>query len=505
MNYILKFSPDITIKSAFVRKEMSKRVEANLRIALKKVLEKDEFTLERKFDRLLFSTQRAEKDIVEKIQEAFLYTPGVAFFQEFKSFPMGRFEEIFHVVLAHVKEQIDGKTFRVTVKRSGFHAFTSVQLEQFIGGGLVQHTNGTVKLKNFEEEVKIEVKDDEFFLLSKKNNGVGGIPIFSEQRVLSLISGGFDSAVSSFLMMRKGCPTDFLFFNLGGLDHQSAVEEVSGFLSSRFSNGYDPHFISIPFLPIIRELMSDTIASKYRGILLKRAMMRVAEMVSKDMSYKAIITGESLAQVSSQTLQNLTMIQECLEETPLYRPLFSFTKAEIIDFARKMGTEERCAKIPEYCGVISHKPSTRAKKKDIEYEESKFPMEILDQVFASRTVSRISTLEKEKDIPLKTLSSIDDINTFSEKEKKNTYIIDIREEKVVKNSPLHLPENFPQEQVLYIPFFEIDEQFPLLDQSKQYVFTCSKGVMSRSHARVFLRKGFENIFVIEEPSEQCGI
>lgn len=489
MNFLLKISPDITIKSDYVRKSLIKTIEQNIRSGLKKFLTKEEFILVKKFDRLELEIRNEEKK--QEVIHTLSFLPGIAFFWERKSFPLKPFEEIFTDLQPYISEKFENKTFRVTVKRSGAHAFTSMQLEKYLGGAIAQNIPGAkVKLKEFEAELRIEVKDENISLLTNKHEGVGGIPIGAEKRIVSLVSGGFDSGVSSFLMMRKGCPTDFLFFNLGGYDHKEGVKQVCEYMTKKISHGYDPNIIIVPFEKVMKELIENT-EGKYRTILLKRCMMRASEIIADDFEYSAIVTGESIAQVSSQTITNLNIIEKSLDHTALFRPLLGYTKQEIITIAKQIGTETFANQMPEFCGVLSKKPSTAAKIGVIQKEEERLSENLIQDAIAQKEVVKISRMPTQRTEEVQSVYVV----------QPGEIVIDLRkpDEKKNKQAP------FPNNEIIDIAFYDINEAFPKLDQSKTYIFFCSKGIMSISHARDLHSRGFKNIKFFKKPTQICSI
>ena len=131
----------------------------------------------------------------------------------------------------------------------------------------------------------------------------------SQEAVVSLISGGFDSAVASYLTMKRGAKTHFLFFNLGGAAHEIGVKQVSYYLWKKFGSAARVKFISVPFEEVVGELLQN-INHSYRGVVLKRMMLRVAQRVADKIKAEAPITSESIGQVSSQTLTNLGVIDQ---------------------------------------------------------------------------------------------------------------------------------------------------------------------------------------------------
>jgi len=491
ISFLLKLSPDITLKSDYVRKSLIRRLDQNIHKTLNTICEKSEFKLIRKYDRLELELHISEN--IEKktaVIKALQCVSGLAFFWERKQFELKEFDEILAEITPEL-QFLENKTFRVSVKRTGKHTFKSNDLARYIGGGLLRRIkNCSVKMKNFDYNIQIEVKDDTLSLLTTRYEAIAGMPMGSEERVVSLISGGFDSGVSTFLMMRKGCPTDFLFFNLGGYDHKEGVKQVSKYIADKYSNGYVPNMIVVPFEKVMQELIEKT-EERYRTIVLKRCMMRAAELLAKDFRYAAIITGESIAQVSSQTLINLSVIEKSLENTPLLRPLLTFNKSEIIDISREMGTDTFAAQMPEFCGVLSNKPATAAKIGAVIETENNLSENLIIDAVENKTVEKMDalTLLTEEDIPVKSVIS------------PNEIVIDLRQADQIKKN--NSPFTDTEITVIEIPFYEINDVFKTLDQSKNYVLFCSKGVMSKSHAQDLRQDGFTNISIFKK-GVQCG-
>jgi thiamine biosynthesis protein ThiI len=480
MKFLIKFSTDITLKSKFVRKSLIRRLLQNLHSAFKHKLNKDEFIILNKYDSLEIHLKNYNKEKI--LIDILKSTSGICFFWKREVFLLKSFDDLLNDLLPYLNF-LENKTFRVTVKRVGVHNFKSPQLERFLGGGILQNINNTkAKMKNYDFEVLVEVKNDKVSLLTEKYLGIGGFPMGAEKKVVSLISGGFDSSVSSFLMMRKGCPTDFLFFNLGGFDHKESVKEICKYLSKTFSNGYSSKLIIINFEEVMKVLVEKT-EERYRTILLKRLMLKVAEKLCKDYKYSAIVTGESLAQVSSQTLVNLNVIEKSLVNTPLFRPLLALDKTEIIKYAREIKTDIFSEKIPEFCGIFSKKPSTMAKISSIEKEEVNIDNNIIDSVLDTKEILEISNADLIQEKSINYVSNLQDTDI----------IIDLRLPSMRFENKLLFSN-----ETLEIPFYDINNTFPTLSQEKNYVFFCSKGIMSKSHAQDLFQKGFRNISIYKK-------
>ncbi|MCB0280525.1 MAG: tRNA 4-thiouridine(8) synthase ThiI, partial [Calditrichaeota bacterium] len=303
MILLVRIFPEIAIKSRPVRKRLVQRLCSNIGLAchpLDKTIK-----IKSLWDKIKVSSESTDPKVQQLVIRKLQQIPGIQDFSIVEDFDFLNSDDLFTKTLLHYQDQLTDRSFAVRVKRVGIHPFTSLDLEREIGRRLLETcSNSSVNLTKPDVTVKIEIKDDQFYLYHHYYPGLNGYPIGAQEKVLSLISGGFDSSVSSFLMMQKGCKVDFLFFNLGGYAHELGVKEVSKYLSSNYSDGYGSSFISVNFEPIIAELM-ESIDPKYRGLILKRCMLKIAEQLCQVNDYKAIITGESLGQVSSQTLINL--------------------------------------------------------------------------------------------------------------------------------------------------------------------------------------------------------
>ncbi len=335
----------------------------------------------------------------------------------------------------------------VRVKRSGTHSFRSIDIERHLGGVLLQAAWDTkVNLHNPDITVQLDIKDNHYYIIEEKIIAMGGYPIGFQEKVLSLISGGFDSGVSSYSLMKRGCQVDYLFFNLGGSAHELGVKQVSHYLWQNFSL---PHkkarFISVPFEGLMQELLTK-VNHKYRGIILKRCMLRVASRIA-DQHYYALVKWDSLGQVSSQTLKNMYVIDKAAS-TLVLRPLVASNKQDIVNISQEIWTYDFACSMPEYCGVISDKPSTWASLEDILEEEKKLSLDLEDQAYENRNMEFVSKMLLE--------SGSEEILEVKVPQESDI-IIDIREQEKVQKSPLSQKWYTPGEE---IPFHEINNMFP---------------------------------------------
>lgn len=480
MKFIVKLFPEITIKSKPVRRQFVKQLKSNIRKILKRI--DDNIEVIGQWDKIEVDLPVELTPISGDVVDALKRIPGIANILQVTEHTYEDFDDILTKTRDIYEPMIAGKTFVVRVKRAGKHDFKSTDVERYVGGGLLKLTEGkSVDLRNPEVVVKLEIRDEKLYIIEKRYEGLGGFPIGSLDTVLSLISGGFDSTVSSYLTMRRGLRTHFCFFNLGGSAHEIGVKQVSLYLWERYGSSHKVQFITIPFEEVVAEILKSVHHSQM-GVVLKRMMLRAASEVAKNMSIQALVTGESVAQVSSQTLTNLSVI-DSVTDTLVLRPLVTMDKPEIIRISAEIGTEDFAKTMPEYCGVISDRPTTRAKPDKIAREEERFDFAVLDkavedQVWVSidKVMDSVVTVE---DVELVSTPSIDDV------------IIDIRHPDEAERKPLHLTNN----EIMHIPFFELMSKTLELDLSKRYLLYCEKGTMSQLHASHLKGEGFNNVLV----------
>ena len=211
--------------------------------------------------------------------------------------------------------------------------------------------------------------------------------------MISLVSGGFDSTVASYLTIKRGIRTHYLFFNLGGRQHELGVKEVAFYLWEKYGASHRVKFITVPFDEVVAEIL-ERIDDSYMGVTLKRMMLRAGSVIATELDVDALVTGEAIAQVSSQTLKNLSVI-DSVTDTLVLRPLITSDKTDIIRTAREIGTEEFAANMPEYCGVISVKPTTRAKMEKVQHEETRFDFTVLDRAIGNRVMQNIDEVMED--------------------------------------------------------------------------------------------------------------
>jgi thiamine biosynthesis protein ThiI len=265
--------------------------------------------------------------------------------------PAPSLEELADHVAELCGPDVTGKTFAVRVRRTGSHDWKSKDAERALGSALFDRSAG-VDLTNPQVMVRVRVENDKAAVVSRSWQGPGGLPVGTQSPALVMLSGGIDSPVAAWMMMRRGCPIDMLHFQLecNQADHALAVGHQ---LATSWGHGADITLHVIDFEPVKKELTA-AVHPRLRQVLLKQLMTEAAHRVAQELDIPLLVTGDALGQVSSQTAANLIEVDK-YAQAPLLRPLIANTKQEIVDRARQIGTYELSTRAREVCDLSEGK------------------------------------------------------------------------------------------------------------------------------------------------------
>jgi tRNA uracil 4-sulfurtransferase len=275
-----------------------------------------------------------------------------------------------------ILDSLDGarfESFRMDTQR-GDKTFplTSPEINRLLGAAVKERSHARVDLENPAFTVFVEILPRDAFFGFNKIPGPGGLPVGASGRVVSLISGGIDSPVASYRMMQRGCRLIFVHFHSAPYQDKTSQEKVRELLTRLTRHQFNSRLFLIPFGEIQRQIVA-AVSRPLRVILYRRMMLRIAEAIARKEKAKALVTGESLGQVASQTLENMAVIQQAAT-LPILRPLVGMDKQEIIDQARHIGTFD-ISSIPDQdcCQLFVPKhPATKADLADVEKDEISF-------------------------------------------------------------------------------------------------------------------------------------
>lgn len=263
-------------------------------------------------------------------------------------------------------------TFKVEVRRSDkSFPLESHEIQREIGGTVLSHYNNlTVQVKKPEVELRIEVRNDAIYMMAQVIPGAGGMPIGSNGKSLLMLSGGIDSPVAGYMMMKRGVRLEAIHFFSPPYTSQNSLEKVKDLAYELSKFGYKIRLHVIPFTEI-QVLIKERVPANTTMTTTRRMMMRIADKVREEVGALGIVTGESLGQVASQTLESLTAIND-VTTTPIIRPLIGYDKLDIIDIAERIGTYETSIQPYEDCCTIftPANPKTKPKVEKVNYYES---------------------------------------------------------------------------------------------------------------------------------------
>ena len=263
-------------------------------------------------------------------------------------------------------------SFRIDTQRGDKNfPLNSPEINRQLGAAVKEKSGARVDLDNPEFTVYVEILPKDTFFGFNKLPGAGGLPVGASGRLLSLISGGFDSPVAAYRMMQRGCRVNFVHFHSAPYQDKTSQDKVRELIKLLTRHQFQSRLYMIPFGEIQRQIVA-AVARPLRVVLYRRMMLRIAEQIARKEKARALVTGESLGQVASQTLENMTVIQQAVT-LPILRPLVGMDKQEIVDQARRIGTFETSS-IPDQdcCQLFVPKhPATKARFDEVEADESK--------------------------------------------------------------------------------------------------------------------------------------
>ena len=284
------------------------------------------------------------------------------------------------LAIEYLREDMENaKSFKVESKRSDkSFPLTSIELSQYVGGELSEaYPDVAVDVHEPEFIVHIEVRDLASYVHGAPAPGAGGMPVGCNGSAVTLLSGGIDSPVSSYMICRRGIhliPVHFFSFPYTSQQAKEKVIELAQLLTVYCGR------MTMEIVPFthIQEEIRDKCPEEYFTLIMRRFMMRIAERIAKDNNAKAIVTGENLGQVASQTMEAMASTQAVID-LPVLQPLIGMDKEEIVRMARKIGTfETSILPYEDCCTVFTPKhPRTRPKLKDVENAESALDVDAL--------------------------------------------------------------------------------------------------------------------------------
>ena len=289
-------------------------------------------------------------------------------------------DAIARLAIDYLRDDMErARSFKVESKRSD-KAFpmTSIQLSQYVGGELAEaYPDCAVDVHEPELTVHIEVRDAAAYVHAAPVDGAGGMPIGSNGTAVTLLSGGIDSPVSSYMIARRGVhliPVHFFSFPYTSQQAKEKVIELGNILT-RYCGRMTLEVV--PFTHIQEEIR-DKCPEEYFTLIMRRFMMRIAQGIAKDCKAAAIVTGENLGQVASQTMEAMASTQAVLD-LPVLQPLIGMDKEEIVRMARKIGTFDTSILPYEDCCTVftPRHPRTRPKLAEVEKAESVLDIETL--------------------------------------------------------------------------------------------------------------------------------
>lgn len=350
---------------------------------IKKKLQGEKFKLSKTQGRLMVTEFDDEKTIVEKLTTVFgLHSLSVADELEAN-------EDSIYEYCKNIKLQ--AKTFKVEVNRGDKRfPIKSMDLASKLGEIILENNiDVSVDLYNPKQKIMVDIRaNGKAYIYDKVINCQGGLPLGTSGKALLLLSGGIDSPVAGYMMAKRGLKLEALHFHSYPYTSPEAKQKVVS-LAEKLTNYNDEIKLHCISFTNVQEAIHKYCSPEFMITIMRRIMMRIAERICKREGLGAIITGESLGQVASQTMQSMTVTENVVENTPIFRPCIGMDKEDIILVAKKIDTFETSILPYEDCCTVflPKNPVIKPKLHQAENEEKKLDLEsLVEKALASEEV-----------------------------------------------------------------------------------------------------------------------
>ena len=326
---------EIAVKTGRIRSELERRLISNILSGLERSKLREGVKVCREEGRIYvyLGDPAQSNEVISVLRRVF----GIKSLSPAVETLFRTIDDIVETAVTLWADLVKNRTFAVRCHRVGKHEFTSKDVEARVGEALLKFAKG-VDLERPDVELKVEIRHNRAFFFTEEIRGPGGLPLGSEGKALALVSGGFDSPVAAWYVMRRGVMVDFLTVSLAGeLDLLPALRVID-VLVDKWCIGYDPKIYVVHSEILVREIR-ENVKVELWNVVYKRCLYYIAETIALRNGYRALITGDVIGQVSSQTLDNMYSSEFGLR-VPVLRPLAGFDKDEIIEKARQIGTYE---------------------------------------------------------------------------------------------------------------------------------------------------------------------
>lgn len=348
MKYFIRYG-EIGVKSPKIRRKFENKLIKNIQTELNCSFENDQ-------GRITIISEEDDsvvRDVLDRVFGIVSYSP-IKETETDKEKIAELINEILPDVINSGKFNPDKDTFAIKCRRVGKHDFSSQEMAAYAGSVVINATNAKVNLSNPDFTMYVEVRNERTFIYYEKIKGLGGLPVGSQGRVVCLISGGIDSPVATYQMLKRGCAITLLHCD----NHPFTDGSVEKVLKNadnlrRYSLGENVKVFSVKYGQYLQHAQQEA-PPRMTCVLCKSGMYQIASILAKKEKAHAIVDGSSIGQVASQTLNNIEATRyHC--RMPIFSPLISLDKIEIEEIAKKIGTYETsiipdsgCSAVPKY-------------------------------------------------------------------------------------------------------------------------------------------------------------